>query len=389
MLRNGRRDPSLTRYFQELARHDVLGSDEEARATAQIAELEVERWTRLLAEPCAVEAIAAAVGSTLEPGRKLPALARVARLARGLDRAAGGRAEKKYLEQVARAASELYDADVDRDLVAAAHAAAMEVAGSAPKRGSGRLRDWAADARDLAGRVDRAKHAFIRANLRLVVVIARRYDRGQMPLIDLIQEGNLGLIKAVERFDCRRGFRFSTYASWWIRHAIGRALADKGQAVRVPVHALDTQHRLARTEASMGVRLGRAPTEEELAQEVGMDCAKIDKARRHTVAPTCSLDREISASDDRRYVDLLADERVESPFDTTMLAAWKDNLDEVLAALTPMERRIISWRYGLEDDDERTLKQIGSFYNLSRERIRQLQEQALRKIRRHLDVDAA
>jgi RNA polymerase primary sigma factor len=290
---------------------------------------------------------------------------------------------------VAKAAAELYEADADRELVAAAHAAAMSLARAAPRRGSARLRDWAAKASELEGRVDRAKHAFIRANLRLVVVIARRYDRGQMPLIDLIQEGNLGLIKAVERFDCRRGFRFSTYASWWIRHAIGRALADKGQAVRVPVHALDTQHRLARTEASMGVRLGRAPTEEELAQEVGMDCRKIVKARRHAVAPMCSLDREISASDDRRYVDLLADERVESPFETTMLAAWKDNLAQVLEALTPMERRIICWRYGLDDDDERTLKQIGSFYNLSRERIRQLQEQALRKMRRRLAVDAA
>ncbi|MDD5307680.1 MAG: sigma-70 family RNA polymerase sigma factor [Deltaproteobacteria bacterium] len=384
MLRNGRCDPSLTRYFQELAKHEVLGSDEEARATAQIAAFEVERWAVLLGEPLTAAAVAEAATSRLETGRKLPALANALRLA-GKE----ARSTDKYKEKVARAAAELYEVDIDRELVAAAHAVAVDLSEGATKRSGERMREWAAQACEIASRVDHAKHAFIRANLRLVVVIARRYDRGQMPLIDLIQEGNLGLMKAVERFDCRRGFRFSTYASWWIRHAIGRALADKGQAVRVPVHALDTQHRLARTEASMGVRLGRKPTEEELAQEVGMDRRKIVKARRHTVAPICSLDREISASDDRRYVDLLADDHVGSPFESTVLAAWKDNLNTVLAALTPMERRIISWRFGLEDDDERTLKQIGSFYNLSRERIRQLQEQALRKMRRRLDVDAA
>jgi RNA polymerase primary sigma factor len=211
-----------------------------------------------------------------------------------------------------------------------------------------------------------------------------------MPLIDLIQEGNLGLIKAVERFDYRRGFRFSTYASWWIRHAIGRALADKGQAVRVPVHALDAQHRLSRAAEAIGLRMGRPATDDELAKETGIEKRRLARVRKHQVVPVFSLDREISNTDGRRYIDMLPDERTKNPFDHTMLRAWNQDMDEILDVLTPMERTILRWRFGLDNEGEgMTLKEIGDHYNLSRERIRQLQEQALRKIREHLDLDAA
>ena len=234
-----------------------------------------------------------------------------------------------------------------------------------------------------------AKSKLIEANLRLVVKIAKSYVTSDVSFLDLVQEGNLGLIKASSKFDYRRNVRFSTYASWWIRHAIGRALADKGHAVRVPVHALDTQHRLARATEVISLKLGRTPTDEELAEEVGIDRKRLERVRKHTMAPVCSLDREISDSDDRRYMDLLSDESVPSPFESTMLRAWSTDLNEVLGILTEMEESIIRWRYGLDDGEEMTLKEIGAHYNLSRERIRQLQEQALRKIRAHLALDAA
>ena len=300
------------------------------------------------------------------------------------------RCRVNYDRCVSELAQELYNIDIKRELITLAHSEVLENA-SCQSNGNGKVRSRKKIRKvvSIATQVESAKHHFIQANLRLVVAIARRYDRGQMPLIDLIQEGNLGLIKAVERFDYRRGFRFSTYASWWIRHAIGRALADKGHAVRIPVHALDTQHRLARASEIIGLKLGRNATDEELAKEAGIDRQRLAKARKHPMVPVCSLDREISNSDDRRYVDMLADEEGKSPFESTMLNAWTEEMNGVLGLLTPMEQSIIRWRYGLDDGEEMTLKEIGDYYNLSRERIRQLQEQALRKIRRHLALDAA
>jgi RNA polymerase primary sigma factor len=285
---------------------------------------------------------------------------------------------------------QLHLADVRRELIDAAHRRLAELTAAAPAREARKLHTLLRRCEEAAAEVRAAKHAFIRANLRLVVAIARRYDHGQMPLIDLIQEGNLGLIKAVERFDYRRGFRFSTYASWWIRHAIGRALADKGQAVRVPVHALDAQQRLSRAAETIGLRTGRPATDEELSRETGIEKRRLARVRKHQVVPVFSLDREISSTDGRRYIDMLADERAASPFDDTMLSAWNEDMEEVLEVLTPMERTILRWRFGLDNEgDGMTLKEIGDHYNLSRERIRQLQEQALRKIREHLDLDAA
>jgi RNA polymerase primary sigma factor len=386
-------DPTLGKYFQELADHEVLDCDAETEAAKNIADLEMKRWRLIFKNPLfAAELIQNVldVSSTEyeaeEVHKTLAELSETKRLSRNAARSQ--RSSETYLKSLVELSGALYELDVKRSLVLSCekliYRKINETLGRRNKS------DAALTAMQrLAAEIEEAKHKFIQSNLRLVVAIARRYDRGQMPLIDLIQEGNLGLIKAVERFDYRRGFRFSTYASWWIRHAIGRALADKGNAVRVPVHALDTQHRLARAAEMFGLRLGRAPTEDELAEEVGIDRRRLARAQRHPMVPVCSLDREISDSDDRRYVDLLADEEGKSPFEHTMLNAWSKEMDEVLALLTPMEQKIIRWRYGLDSGEEMTLKEIGDYYNLSRERIRQLQEQALRKIRRHLSLDAA
>jgi RNA polymerase primary sigma factor len=386
-------DPMLARYFQDLSDHDVLGCDEEVTRARELAEMEIGRWRTILAHADLAADVVRAVTLQLEAGERIEGLDELSKVARAALRKCGSgrpspRAVAEYAKAVDRLTPLVHEADLRRDFINAAHGVVLRAAQG--KTGRARLNQLRERCENEARRISAAKHDFIRANLRLVVSIARRYDRGQMPLIDLIQEGNLGLIKAVERFDYRRGFRFNTYASWWIRHAIGRALADKGQAVRVPVHALDAQQRLGRAMENITMRLGRPPTAEELTKETGLDAQKLARVQKHKMASMTSLDREVSGTDNRRYVDLLADEGTRNPFDNTVLASWQRDLNSVLDILTPMERTIIRWRYGLDNEgDEMTLKEIGDHYRLSRERIRQLQEQALRKLRRRLSLDAA
>ena len=388
-----RHDPMLARYFQDLSEHDVLGCDEEVARARALAEMEIGRWKTILAHPDLAADVVQAVTLRLEAGEQIEGISALAKSARAALRGSGSgkpspRAVAVYVDTVERLAPLIHEADLRRDFIDAAHRVVLRAA--AGGRDDARLVQLRRRCENEARQIRAAKHDFIRANLRLVVSIARRYDRGQMPLIDLIQEGNLGLIKAVERFDYRRGFRFNTYASWWIRHAIGRALADKGQAVRVPVHALDAQQRLGRAMENITMRLGRAPTPEELTRETGLDARKLARVQKHKMASMTSLDRELSGTDNRRFVDLLADEGSKNPFEETLLASWGRDVESVLDILTPMERSIIRWRYGLDNEgEEMTLKEIGDHYCLSRERIRQLQEQALRKLRRKLALDAA
>jgi RNA polymerase primary sigma factor len=231
-----------------------------------------------------------------------------------------------------------------------------------------------------------ARNDFVKANLRLVVSIARRFNHGRMSLADLIQEGNLGLMKAVERYDYRRGFRFSTYASWWIRHAISRALADKGREIRLPVHMIDAQHRLAKARRELTARLGRTPTSEELAEATEMPVDKIENMRRWVLDQSVSLDRPVGDEDGRVLGEVLEDPDREEASPTADLetAALTGEIHRLLRLLKPIEADILRQRFGLVDDQELTLKEIGEKYNLSRERIRQLQEQALTKMRRAL-----
>ncbi|MFO8073431.1 MAG: sigma-70 family RNA polymerase sigma factor [Polyangia bacterium] len=392
LFRTSRHDPVLARYFEDLANHDVLSSQKELADARRLSELESERWRILLGDP---ELCSSLLCRVLEEIDKEENVAELVELARRAERACRGRgfgprAREAYLESVEAAVERLRDIDLDRELVEGAHSALRSLLGEAGGARAERLAELLDESDRATERVRRAKDDFIRANLRLVVAIARRYDRGRLPLVDLVQEGNLGLIKAVERFDYRRGFRFSTYATWWIRHAIGRALADKGHSVRVPVHALDAQQRVSRAADSLGARLGRIPTEEELSRETGFDRRQLARVRKHRTAEVQSLDREISGSDDRRPIDLLVDESAVSPFDSAMLSSWDEEMDEVLEILTPMEREILSWRFGLDSDgEELTLREIGEHYDLSRERIRQIQQQALNKMRSHLEPDAS
>jgi RNA polymerase primary sigma factor len=233
--------------------------------------------------------------------------------------------------------------------------------------------------------IQAAKADFVKANLRLVVSIARRFNYGRMPLADLIQEGNVGLIKAVERFDYRRGFRFSTYAAWWIRHAISRGLADKGRVVRLPIHTLAEHHATMRARRKLTRELGRPPTSAELAAATGLRAEKIEKMDSALLEDAISLDREVSDGDNRSFIDLLQDEDAPMSISERLISeAMLSEVQEQLGSLSPMETDILRLRFGLDSDQELTLKEIGEKYGLSRERIRQIQEGALGRMRRAL-----
>ena len=232
-----------------------------------------------------------------------------------------------------------------------------------------------------------ARNDFVKANLRLVVSIARRFNHGRMALADLIQEGNLGLLKAVERYDYRRGFRFSTYASWWIRHAISRALADKGREVRLPVHMIDAQHRLTKARRQLTGELGRQPTTRG-AREGDATC-RSTRSRRCAAGCSSNRSRSTSRSATTRAACSARSSRTPTakrsrPTGDLEWEALTNEVRDLLRELRPIEADILRQRFGLGTEQELTLKEIGDKYNLSRERIRQLQEQALAKMRRAL-----
>ena len=236
--------------------------------------------------------------------------------------------------------------------------------------------------RSLQRQVDAAEAArrtFIQSNLRLVVSIAKRYQGTGMTLLDLIQEGNLGLMRAVEKFDHRKGFKFSTYATWWIRQSIGRGIADKGRTIRLPSHLVDTMAVISKASATMLKTLGREPTPAELAEETGLPEERVHVALR--AAPDLvSLSASIG-DDDAELGDLLADESAVTPFDAAALSLARDDLQTLLDYLNPREREILSLRFGLEGEQPLTLDEVGQQFNVTRERIRQIEAKALTKLR--------
>ncbi len=224
-----------------------------------------------------------------------------------------------------------------------------------------------------------ARQTFIRANLRLVVSIAKRYSRARLPFLDLVQEGNLGLIRAVEKFEYRKGFKFSTYATWWIRQAITRAIADKSRTIRVPVHMMDTINQMQTAETNLTKKLGRKPTDEELAEESGLTVNKIREARK--VAPEPVSIFEPVGEDNTTLGDFIEDEDATAPFDQIASKLNIEQLRGVLDRLNERERTIIEMRYGLGEREPATLDEVGRHFNVTRERIRQIEAKALAKMR--------
>jgi len=383
------RDP-LGPYFRDIASFDVMSRETELEAATRIVQLRRSFWRNALGYPPFIDGICDLIPQLLPdlPPEPVAEMKRVARNLRDRDLVVHQKAYEAARELLTAALTELDLAGLASDRIVAdlisIESGSNETVGlkvKLPPRGSGPFLAYLASVRADHHALATAKSAFLTANLRLVVAIARRFGTLRMPLQDLIQEGNLGLIKAIERFDHRRGFRFSTYASWWIRHAIGRAIAEKGRAVRLPVHMLEAYNKVRKARCDFEAQQGHAPTNEQLAALTGVSVERLDRMHSALLDNPVSLDQPMTGTTDLNLIDALTDPDAELPAELLDQAHLLAQLREALSALPAMEADILRKRMGMDDQEARTLKEIGDLYSLSRERIRQLQEVALNHLR--------
>lgn len=394
-LAEGADHSSLGIYFREMAAAQLMTPAEEFAAAQDILRRRMSYWKAILNYPPFVPAIVEVIERTFhEPDCPRPLLDAIQGSSRALrDRQTRAHDEKfaADADALARAMAKL-DTDgeatepiaADLKAIAAGKAEQVKLTVTLPRHDSAPFRRYVGTVNDAAHALWSAKHAFVRANLRLVVTMARRYAHGRMALPDLIQEGNIGLLKAVDRFDPDRGYRFSTYASWWIRHAISRAVADKAREVRVPVHMLDVHNKLRRTKQRFEVLQGREPGDEELAENAEVPLDRVRRLRMCLLDQAPSLDSPLSGNDARTAGELLEDESTPQPIEGIQSRVMDAKIRELVDRLPTIEADVLRKRFGLDESEPMTLREIGELYSLSRERIRQLQEQALGKIRREL-----
>jgi RNA polymerase primary sigma factor len=392
-------DSPLGAYLGDVSKVDVLTHEQEQQLAAEISERRGALWRALLSYPPFVDGIVEVLDRALanesdRPNEPLATIAATSRAFRDRETKANREAYQEAQQTLAKAMAAI-DLDGEyADLIAADLEAidanrreGVSLQVTYPPKGSQPFARYIQRVRGANQALRYTKNKFVKANLRLVVTIARRFDLGMMPLQDLVQEGNIGLMKAVDRFDGTRGFRFSTYATWWIRHAINRALANKGRTVRLPAHVSADLQRLRRAIREFEARTGESPSIADLAKETGMSKARLKKLHGLTLEGTVSLDSPSSEDDDRGLLDRLEDEHTPELSDMLELETLSEHLYESLADLAPIELDILRQRYGIEgaesnEEEAMTLRQLGERHSLSRERIRQLQERALTKLRR-------
>jgi RNA polymerase primary sigma factor len=367
----------LALYFKDLVPIRVMDAEQELALSREIEAAELALWRQLLALPSVVERLLAAARGAASSDAAVPGASELSDRAAALaDDAAG--TDSVYREQQCRAAVGLREADVDRTMLSAALA---EVERLTTRETSPATRRYAAAVGRRATAAAHARNAFVAANLRLVIRTARAFNSGILPLDDLIQEGNMGLIKAVERFDYKLGYRFSTYATWWIRHAITRALADKGRLVRIPVHMQEAYRKTNKVRRALSQEAGQAVTLEEVAEEAGLDVEQLRTMELDFSTQSVPFD-DPGGKGRARLADQLTDPEDRPPLERMVEAQSAELAVSLLSRLEPMEADILRRRFGLQGAPRQTLREIGRIYQRSRERIRQLERQALEKLGR-------
>lgn len=382
----------LSTYFRDLSAHGLLTPEEERDLARAIEETELATWERMLSFPPATEYLLSLIEKRIE--NSLTEFKNLRKVGKASAKSRTKATKEKIRKAAHKCATQMRALDRDREHIRALVDEIKRLCehGVRPQTthtfatNTKTFAKYVQDVLRLHRTSARLRDEFVRANLRLVVTMARRYDRGVMPLADLIQEGNLGLMHAISRFDYRRGLRFSTYACWWIRHAIGRALADKSRAVRVPVHMIEAQQQLNKVKAQLLKALGRPPSQDEIAQAANLPITKLNQMQRYLLGAPMSFDAPVHNEDGRTLGEILVDPNTSewSPEQELTTRALSSRIHELMDDLTPIEADVLRQRFGLENDEERTFREIGDQYSLSRERIRQIQNAALGKLRRAL-----